>query len=256
MRHYREYPNADYLGRRMKRTLEFAYGAVAYLMFLGVFLYLLGFCLDLFVPKSAETGVAGPVAPALLINSLLLLLFGVQHSVMARRSFKDWITQFISPAIERSTYVLATNLAFILMFVYWQPLPGSLWSVEDASLRTLVYAIAGVGTVIILISTFLTDHFDLFGLRQIWLNLLKKTYTPVPFQEIFFYKWVRHPMMVGVLILLWAAPDMSMGHLMFSAGMSLYILVGIHFEEKGLARELGEPYTSYQARTRRLLPFY
>lgn len=240
----------------MKRLLEFAYGAIAYLLFLAVFLYLLGFCLDLFVPKSAESGIAGAAMPAFLINAALLLLFGIQHSVMARRSFKDWITQYISPAIERSTYVMATNIAFILMFVYWQPLPGSLWSVEDSTMRMVIYGIAGFGTVIILISTFLTDHFDLFGLRQIWLNLLKKTYTPVPFREILFYKWVRHPMMVGVLILLWAAPDMSMGHLMFSAGMSLYVLVGIYFEEKGLAKELGEPYTAYQARTRRLLPFY
>lgn len=240
----------------MKRTLEFAYGAFAYLVFLGVFLYLLGFCLDAFVPKSAESGTAGPVVSAFVINLLLLLLFGVQHSVMARRGFKDWITQYISPAIERSTYVMATNLAFIVLFLFWQPLPGHLWSVEEATLRAVVYAIAGLGTVIILISTFLTDHFDLFGLRQIWLNLLRKTYTPVPFREIFFYKWVRHPMMVGILILLWATPDMSSGHLMFSAGMSLYVLIGIGFEERGLAKELGRPYIDYQARTRRLLPFY
>ncbi len=240
----------------MKRVLEFAYAAVAYLIFLGVFLYLLGFCLDLYVPKSAESGVPGAVLPALAINLALLVLFGVQHSVMARRGFKQWLTRFVPSAVERSTYVMATNVVLILMFVYWQPLPGTVWSVEGDAARGLIYGVAALGTVVILISTFLTDHFDLFGLRQIWLNLLQKTYTPVPFREILLYKWVRHPMMVGVLILLWASPEMSMGHLMFSAGMSLYVFIGIHFEERGLARELGEPYISYQARTKRLLPFY
>lgn len=238
----------------MGRYLSFAYGVVCYSLFFAVFLYLVGFLNDVVVPKSVNSGEPGPWAMALIVDLGLIALFGIQHSVMARPGFKHWLTRFVPQAIERSSYVLATNIVLILTYVYWQPLPGVIWQIDSAGLAMALYALAAIGWLIVLISTFLTNHFDLFGLRQVWLNLVRRSYTPVMFKEHFFYRWVRHPMMSGIFIALWATPMMTGSHLLFSLGMSLYIFIGVHFEEKGLKAELGQPYRDYVARTSRFLP--
>ncbi len=238
----------------MSRYLSFLYGLVCYSLFFAVFLYLIGFLNDVVVPKSVSSGEPGPVAIALVVDLGLIALFGVQHSVMARPGFKHWLTRFLPPAVERSSYVLATNIVLILTYLYWQPLPGVVWQAENETVATALYALAALGWLIVLISTFLTNHFDLFGLRQVWLNLVRRSYTPVAFKEHFFYRWIRHPMMTGILIAFWATPVMSSSHLLFSLGMSLYVLIGVHFEEQGLKAELGQPYRDYVARTGRFLP--
>jgi methanethiol S-methyltransferase len=238
----------------MGRIITLAYGVASYALFFAVFLYLVGFVWDVGVPKTVNSGTPGALLPALLINAGLLLLFGMQHSVMPRPGFKRWITGWLPQPAERSTYVLATSVALILMFAYWQPLPGLLWQVESAGFRNALWAFNVMGWLLVLVSTFLTNHFDLFGLRQVWLNWVKRSYTPVPFREILLYRWVRHPMMVGLFIALWSAPTMSASLFMFSAGLSIYIFIGVHFEERGLRAELGQPYKDYSARTGRFLP--
>lgn len=239
----------------MSRLFVFLYGIASYALFFAVFLYLLAFSVDLpLVPKTVSSGEPGPVLPAVLINLGLLLLFGIQHSVMPRRGFKRWITRVLPQPMERSTYVLATSVVLVLMFMYWQPLPGTLWQVEHVALVSVLWGLNALGWTLVLVSTFLTNHFDLFGLRQVWLNLVRHSYSPVPFREILLYRWVRHPMMVGLFIALWAVPTMSLSHLFFSLGMSIYILIGVHFEERGLREELGQPYRDYAARTGRFLP--
>lgn len=238
----------------MSRTITLLYGIASYTLFLAVFLYLVGFVWGIGVPKSVDSGNPGPLLPALLINTGLLLLFGLQHSVMARPGFKRWISRGLPQPAERSTYVLMTSLTLIVVFACWQPLPGVLWQVESAPWGKALWALNVLGWLLVLVATFLTNHFDLFGLRQVWLNWVRRSYTPVPFREILLYRWIRHPMMVGLFIALWSAPMMSMSHLMFSAGMSLYIFIGVHFEERGLRDELGQPYQEYAARTGRFLP--
>ncbi len=238
------------------RVLSFVYGVFCYALFLAVFLVLIAFVGDVGGPWTVSGGVPQDPIPAALTDVALLALFGVQHSVMARRSFKNWLTRFVAPAVERSTYVLATNLAFIALFTGWQPVPGVLWTIENPTLVTATRVVGGMGWLIALLSTFLTTHFVLFGRRQVWLNWQRQAYSPVPFKENFFYRWIRHPMMLGLLIAFWAAPVMSVSHALFSAGMSIYIVIGIHFEERGLKRELGQPYQDYVQRTVRFLPFY
>jgi len=240
----------------MNRFLLFAYGLACYAIFLGVFLYLIAFLADLGVPKTVSSGAQGSVAAALAIDIGLMALFGLQHSIMARKGFKRALAQILPAAIERSTYVLAASVVLILLFAYWRPLPGIVWQAQSPALTDSLYLLGGVGWLLILLSTFLTNHFDLFGLRQIYLNLVRKTYTPVAFKEHFFYRWIRHPMMLGLLIAFWSTPLMSVSHLLFSAGMSVYILIGIHFEEAGLRAELGQKYCDYMGRTVRMLPFY
>lgn len=239
----------------MNRYLSFAYGVACYGLFFAVFVYLIGFLNDVGVPKSVNSGLPGPVATALFVDIGLITLFGVQHSVMARPWFKRRLTQFVPHVIERSSYVLATNVVLILTYLFWEPLPGVVWQIREPMLSTALYMLAAVGWLIVLISTFLTNHFDLFGLRQVWLNLLRRNYSAVAFKEHLFYRWVRHPMMLGLFIALWATPEMTVSHLLFSVGMSIYIVVGVHFEEAGLKKELGKPYQDYAARTGRFLPF-
>lgn len=239
----------------MNRYLSFAYGIACYGLFFAVFGYLIGFLNDVGVPKSVNSGLPGPVATALFVDIGLITLFGVQHSVMARPWFKRRLTQFVPHVIERSSYVLATNVVLILIYLFWESLPGVVWQIREPMLSTALFMLAAVGWLIVLISTFLTNHFDLFGLRQVWLNLLRRNYSAVAFKEHLFYRWVRHPMMLGLFIALWATPEMTVSHLLFSVGMSIYIIVGVHFEEAGLKKELGKPYEDYVARTGRFLPF-
>lgn len=240
----------------MNRILNFAYGLACYAIFFLVFLYLIGFVADAGVPKSVSSGEPGAIGIALAIDLALIMLFGVQHSVMARRGFKRWLTRWLPASIERSTYVLVTSLVLILTYALWQPLPGQLWRVEDAGLVKALYALMALGWLLVLFATFLTNHFDLFGLRQVWLQFVRRSYTPVPFREWLLYRWIRHPMMLGLIVAFWATPSMSASHALFSLGMTLYIAVGVHYEEASLKEELGAPYRDYVARTGRILPFF
>jgi len=236
------------------RAIVMVYGVVSYLLFFGVFLYLIAFVGGILVPKTltSEAGIHGPLA--LLINLGLIILWGVQHTVMARDWFKEAIAHIVPHHTERSTYVLASTLILVLLMYAWQPIDGIIWQVQNPLGVKILWSVFGIGWVLVLLSTFLTDHFDLFGLRQTWLHFVKKTYTSVNFTESLLYRWIRHPMMLGLLLAFWAIPVTTAGHLVFSLGMTVYILMGIHFEEKGLAASIGADYTEYQKRTARIIP--
>ena len=233
------------------RILVLLYGIVSYLVFFVVFLYFIGFVGDIYVPRTTSSEIRMNTLSAFLINCFLLLLWGVQHSIMARVKFKEAISKIIPPHIERSTYVLISSLTLAILIFFWQPMNGEIWNLQDSKIIWILFAL---GWALIFISTFLTDHFDLFGLRQSWLHFVKKSYTPVNFTEKLFYKWIRHPMMLGFLMVFWIVPHMSVGHLVFAIGMTVYIVIGIHFEEKGLANTLGIDYQAYQKRTKKILP--
>lgn len=236
------------------RALVMLYSVVSYFLFFGTFVYFIGFVGDVFVPKSISSGAVMDATTALFINVGLLLLWGVQHTVMARSWFKEAIAHIVPPHTERSTYVLASTIVLAIMMFYWQPMDGIIWQVSNSLVQQVLWVFFALGWVLILVSTFLTDHFDLFGLRQGWLYFVKKTYTPVKFTEYLFYRWIRHPMMSGLLVAFWSLPTMTVGHLVFSIGMSLYVLVGIHFEEKSLAKDIGQSYQDYQQRTSKVIP--
>lgn len=233
----------------------FLYGVSCYALFVVTLLYAIGFVENLFVPKSIDTGPAGPVWLAVLVNSLLLGAFAVQHTIMARPAFKKWITRYIPQAAERSTFVLATCICFWAMFLLWRPIPGVIWSVESEAARLAVYGLSFAGFGLVLYASFLIDHFDLFGLRQVVLHLRGRKYTHTPFQTPLLYRLVRNPLMLGFLIAFWAAPTMTWGRLLFCLLTTGYIFVGVWFEERDLERFLGEPYRQYRRRTPMLLPW-
>ncbi len=236
------------------RALVLLYGIVCYAASMASVLLMIGFCTDLVVPNSLGVTAVTFRLDALLIDLGLLALFGVQHTVMARQGFKAAITKIVPEAAERSTYGLMTVIVIVIIVTYWQPLPGAIWQVEagDGALALTVLALAGWGSMALF--SFLIDHFDLFGLRQVWLYARGVPYAPVPMKSPVLYKWVRHPMYVGILIGIWSTPHMTGGHLLFAAGMTVYILIGIAYEEKDLIRELGEDYRLYQERTPALIP--
>ena len=236
------------------RAIVMLYSVVSYFLFFGTFVYFIGFVGDVFVPKSISSDVMTDATTALFINVGLMLMWGVQHSVMARSWFKEAIAHIVPHHTERSTYVLASAIVLAILMFYWQPMGGIIWQVSNPQVQQVLWSFFALGWVLIFVSTFLTDHFDLFGLRQGWLYFVKKTYTPVKFTEYLFYRWIRHPMMLGLLIAFWSIPTMTVGHLVFSIGMSIYVLVGIHFEEKGLAKEIGQNYQDYQQRTSKVIP--
>lgn len=238
----------------MKRISVFLYGVAAYALFLGVFLYAIGFIGNFGVPKSMDSGPAVPLTYALLVNAGLLALFAVQHSVMARPAFKRVWTQVVPEAAERSTYVLASSLALMALFYFWQPMGGVIWNVEDETARMAIYAAFALGWLIVLLSTFLINHFDLFGLRQVWLYLRGKEYTHLPFKTPFFYRYVRHPLYFGWLLCFWATPTMSAAHLFFAVMTTAYILIAIQFEERDLITLHGEIYRRYQRQVPMILP--
>jgi protein-S-isoprenylcysteine O-methyltransferase Ste14 len=235
--------------------LVFAYGSLSYLMFLGTFLYAIAFIGGFGVPARLDGPSTGPLGGALAVNAALLTLFAVQHSVMARKWFKDAWTRIVPAPAERSTYVLFSSLALILLFWQWRPMGGLVWSVEDPAGRLLLRSLFGFGWALVLACTFLINHFDLFGLRQIWLYLIGKPYTGLRFVTPGPYRLVRHPLYVGWLFAFWATPAMTIAHLVFAVATTAYILVAIQLEEHDLMREHGNSYEQYRRRVPMLLPF-
>jgi methanethiol S-methyltransferase len=238
----------------LKRILFFAYGTFSYLIFFGTFLYAIGFIGNFGVPRTLDGAATGPLAISFAIDAALLTLFAVQHSVMARKWFKEWWTRIVPKPIERSTYVLFSSLALILLFVLWRPLGGVIWSVEDPAGRFVLRSLFAFGWGLVLFSTFLINHFDLFGLRQVWRNLLGQPQGGLTFTTPGPYKIVRHPLYVGWLFAFWMTPVMTAAHLLFSIATTAYILLAIQFEERDLVREHGETYEKYRRSVPMLIP--
>lgn len=240
--------------RMLKRTAFFAYGLLCYAIFFGTFLYAIGFIGGFLVPTTLDGPATTPLAKALAINVGLLALFAVQHSVMARRWFKERWTRIVPRPIERSTYVLFSSLALILLFWQWRPLGGVVWSVSDPAGRAILYAAFAFGFGLVLVSTFLINHFDLFGLRQVWLYLRGKPYTTLQFRTPGPYRLVRHPLYVGWFFAFWMTPTMTSAHLFFALATTAYILIAIRFEERDLVAEFGDTYEEYRERVPMLIP--
>jgi protein-S-isoprenylcysteine O-methyltransferase Ste14 len=230
------------------------YGVASYLAFLASFLYAVGFLGNLLVPKSIDSGATERLPTAVAVNTLLLLLFAVPHSVMARPAFKRWWTRFVPSPVERSTYVLQSSLLLGLLFWQWRPIPTVIWNVGNPAGRWLILAALCAGWVLVLASTFAIDHFDLFGLRQVFLYASGREHTPLAFHVSGLYHYVRHPLMTGFLLAFWVTPTMTAGHLLFAAGMTVYILLALQIEERDLVTSYGEQYRAYQKQVGMLLP--
>jgi protein-S-isoprenylcysteine O-methyltransferase Ste14 len=238
----------------MGKIVTVLYGVLSYFVFFGAFLYAIAFVDDLVVLKTIDSGTAGALIPTLAIDALLLGVFAVQHSVMARPAFKALWTRIVPVAAERSTYVLLSSLALILLFWQWRPLPATIWSVQGP-LATALWVVNGLGWLTVLSSTFLINHFDLFGLRQVWAYASGKETPPPEFHTPLFYRVVRHPLYLGFIIAFWAAPVMSLGHLVFAFATTAYILIAIQFEEHDMVTVFGDTYRGYQKRVSMILPW-
>lgn len=237
----------------MSRILALLYGVLAYVVFLASFLYAVAWLGNFAVPKTIDSGPAAPLGEALLINLALLSAFALQHSIMARPAFKRWWARFVAPPIERATFVLAASLLLFAICLGWRPLPDAVWQVEGAAALAL-QALFWTGWGIVLAATFMISHFELFGLRQVWLHARGRRYTAPRYVERFLYRFVRHPIMLGFLIAFWATPAMSVGHLLFAVVTTLYILVALQLEERDLVREHGAAYEAYRERVPMLVP--
>jgi protein-S-isoprenylcysteine O-methyltransferase Ste14 len=239
----------------MSRFAAFLYGLVAYVVFFLTFLYAIGFVEGLVVPKGIDTGPAGPMTEALVIDLLLMSLFAVQHSVMARKPFKQWWTQFVPASVERSTYVLFASLALLLLFWQWRPLPGVVWQISDSQIAAAIVSLSFLGWLLVLTSTFMINHFELFGLHQVVNNLAGRTMPEPRFKTPLLYNFVRHPIYLGFMIAFWATPVMTLGHLLFAAVTTTYIFVGIFLEERDLVELFGDEYRRYRKTASMLIPW-
>jgi methanethiol S-methyltransferase len=240
---------------KLARVTAFVYGLVCYAIFFITFVYAIGFVGNFVVPKSIDSAPIIPVEQALLVNVGLLGLFGLQHSAMARREFKNWWTMIVPKPVERSTYVLFSSLCLMMLFYFWQPLGVTIWNIEPPIFRNLLYAFFGFGWLLVLMSTFLINHFDLFGLRQVYLYLRGKDYKPLKFVTPGPYNYVRHPLYVGWLFAFWSTPTMTVAHLVFAVVTTAYILVAIQLEERDLIAIHGKDYVDYRRRVPMLIPF-
>jgi len=239
----------------MKRTLILVYGVVSYLIFLFTFIYAIGFIGNILVPKGIDSEPQVDFWEALLTDLFLLTLFAVQHSVMARPVFKRWWTQFIPIAAERSTYTLLSSLALIVLFVFWQPLGGMVWQIENPVGIALMWTGFVFGWLLVLVSTFLINHFDLFGLRQVWLYFRGRVYTSLSFVTPGPYRIIRHPLYLGWFFAFWCIPAMTVTHLVFAIATTVYILTAIQWEERDLITALGEDYQAYRKVVPMIVPF-
>lgn len=239
----------------MAKLLTLIYGIISYIIFFITFLYSIGFVGKLIVPKSINSGSEDTtIISAIIINVILLSIFALQHSIMARPAFKRWWTRFVPAAIERSTYVLLSSLALVLLFWFWQPMTGVIWSIENPVGNQILNILFWIGWLIVLLSTFMINHFDLFGLRQVYLKFKEREYVNLGFKTPWLYRYVRHPIMTGFIIAFWATPHMTVGHLLFAVTTTLYILVALQFEEHDLIQYFGEEYRNYKKRVSMLFP--
>ena len=242
-------------GSRIFKFIAFLYGIAAYLVFFVTILYAIGFVMGIVVPKTIDTGTATPPFEAVIINLLLMALFAIQHSVMARQGFKTWWTQFVPKPVERSTYVLLASLSLLLLFWQWRPLPAVVWEVQNPDLAVTVVTLSFAGWVLVFTSTYMINHFELFGLHQVTNHLVGKEAEAPRFKTPLLYKFVRHPIYLGFIIAFWAAPVMTAGHLLFAAVTTLYIFVGIALEERDLVDLFGDDYRQYKQRVSMLIPW-
>jgi protein-S-isoprenylcysteine O-methyltransferase Ste14 len=237
------------------RHIALAYGLVCYVAFLGAFLYAIGFVGDLYVPKSVDAPVVDIAWPwALIQDAVLLLLFAVPHSIMARPGFKAWWTRIVPPPVERSTYVLKSSLLLILLYWLWIPIPVVIWEAAAPARRAVIWGLFWFGWFLALASTFLINHFDLFGLRQVYLLWMQRPYESISFRTPVLYRWVRHPLILGFLIAFWSAPTMTGGRLLFALATTIYCLVAVRLEERDLVYFHGDEYRDYQRQVRMLIP--
>jgi len=236
------------------RLFTLCYGGIAYLIFFGTFLYAVGFVSRLVVPKTVDSGLASSPMTALLVNLVLMSIFAVQHSGMARQGFKKLFAHFASPAIERSTYVLLASLSLILLFWQWQPMPLTVWNIEDPILAGIATAGGFVGWLIVLYSTLLISHFELFGLTQVVSHFAGRVAEPMKFKTPGLYRLIRHPIYLGFIIAFWCTPTMTLGHLLFAAVTTAYIFVGIYLEERDLVSMFGDQYRRYREKVAMLVP--
>jgi protein-S-isoprenylcysteine O-methyltransferase Ste14 len=239
----------------MGRLIAFVYGLASYVFFSVTFLYAIGFISGLVVPTTIDVGAVVPVTEAIIVNLLLMSIFAVQHSVMARKQFKQWWTQFVPKSVERSTYVLFSTLALALLLWQWRPIPAVVWHIDNPQIAMAVIGLSFAGWLILLTSTFLINHFELFGLHQVANNLTGRAMPTPRFRTPLYYKFVRHPLYLGFIIAFWSAPTMTVGHLLFAAVTTAYIVVGALLEERDLVDLFGDDYRRYRQQVSMLVPW-